>query len=161
MYAVSPFRLFRVGRPDLETGRNTYYRRLFLDVAGWTYDGQCAAILGMTDEAKRQLLAKVANKHPNHRFPSMWGPNYDWLPDQTLGGNLMLTLQYMLLQADRGKIYLLPAWPKEWNVRFKLRAPRSTVVECVYHGGRVERLVVTPQSRAADVMDMSGGKPGR
>ena len=36
----------------------------------------------------------------------------------------MLTLEYMLLQADGDKIYLLPAWPKTWNVSFKLR-PRQ------------------------------------
>ena len=152
LYAVSPFRLFGVGKPNLETGLATYQRRLFLDVAGWTYDGQCAALLGMTDEARRQLLAKVANKHPNHRFPAMWGPNYDWLPDQTLGGNLMLTLQYMVMQADRDRIYLLPAWPKDWNVRFKLRAPKNTVVEGVYRGGKFEKLVVTPQERGRDVV---------
>ena len=116
--------------------------------------GNARALLGMTDEAHRQLLAKVANKHPNHRFGAMWGPNYDWLPDQTLGGNLMLTLQYMLLQADRDKIYLLPAWPKNWDVRFRLRAPRNTVVECVYRDGKVRKLTVTPSSRAADVVNM-------
>ncbi len=155
LYAVSPFRLFRIGKPNLETGVNTYQRRLFRDVAGWTYDGQCAALLGMTDEAQRQVLAKAANKHPNHRFPAMWGPNYDWLPDQTLGCNLMLVLQYMVMQADRDKIFVLPAWPKEWNVRFKLRAPRNTVVEGIYRHGKLEELVVAPPSRLADVVDMS------
>ena len=160
LYAVSPFRLFCIGQPDLETGRNTYRRRLFLDVAGWTYDGQCAALLGLTDEAKRQLLAKAANKHPQHRFPAMWGPNYDWLQDQTLGGNLMLTLQDMLLQANGEKIFLLPAWPKSWDVHFKLHAPRQTTVECVYRNGKVEKLAVMPSSRAADVVDMSAaGSP--
>ena len=79
--------------------------------------------MGLTDEAQRQVLAKAANKNPNHRFPAMWGPNYDWLPDQTLGGNLMLTLQYMVVQADRDRIYLLPAWPKTWNVRFDYACP--------------------------------------
>jgi hypothetical protein len=152
LYAVSPFRLFTVGKPNLETGVNTYRRRLFLDVAGWTYDGQCAALLGMTDEAQRQVLAKAANKHPNHRFPAMWGPNYDWLPDQTLGGNLMLTLQYMVVQADRDKIYLLPAWPKTWDVRFKLHAPKRTVVEGAFVGGKLAKLVVTPPERRSDVV---------
>jgi hypothetical protein len=156
LYAVSPFRLFRVGQKDLETGTNTYARRLFLDVGGWTYDGQCAALLGMTAEAQRQLLAKCANKNPNHRFPAMWGPNYDWLPDQTLGGNLMLTLQYMILQADRDKIYLLPAWPKDWNVRFKLCAPKRTVIEGVFAAGKFESLSVSPPERRADLVFANG-----
>lgn len=152
LYAVSPFRLFRIGAPNLDIGRTTYQRRLFLGVMGWSYDGQCAALLGMTDEAKRQMQLKISNSHGNHRFPAMWGPNIDWLPDQTHGGNLMLTLQYMLLQADRDKIFLLPAWPKEWNANFKLRAPLNTVVECVYRKGKIEMLKVSPKYREDDVV---------
>ena len=59
----------------------------------------------------------------------MWGPNYDWLPDQDHGSNIMLTLQAMLIRPVGDKIYLLPAWPKTWNARFKLHAPARTVVE--------------------------------
>ncbi len=152
LYAVSPFRLFGVGKPDLETGRETYNRRLTKVTFGWSIDGHCAALLGMTDEAQRQVLAKAANSNPKHRFPAMWGPNYDWVPDQDHGGNLMLTLQYMVLQADGDKIHLLPAWPKKWNVQFKLRAPRDTIVEGEYRNGELRNLKVTPAERRADVV---------
>ena len=100
------------------------------------------------------MLAKVRNSHPAHRFPAMWGPNFDWLPDQDHGSNLMLGVQLMLMQADPvgGRILLLPAWPREWDASFKLRAPGGTAVECVYKGGKVERLVVTPEARRKDVV---------
>ena len=58
----------------------------------------------------------------------------------------------MLLQPVGEKILLLPAWPKSWDVSFKLRAPRNTIVECTYRRGKVERLVVTPESRRADIV---------
>ena len=32
----------------------------------------------------------------------------------------MIALQRMLLQYDGDEIYLLPAWPKDWDVEFKL-----------------------------------------
>jgi hypothetical protein len=35
--------------------------------------------------------------------------------------------------------------------RFKLHAPQQTVVECVYRGGKVESLRVTPETRRKDV----------
>ena len=57
----------------------------------------------------------------------------------------------MLLQTDGQKIFLLPAWPKEWDVEFKLHAPQQTVVEGVYRGGKARSLRVTPASRRADV----------
>lgn len=34
----------------------------------------------------------------------------------------------MLLQTDGKEIRILPTWPKEWQVDFKLHAPYNTVV---------------------------------
>lgn len=153
---VFPHRLVGLGSPneELEAARETYRRRHDRSTQGWTQDGQFAALLGMTDEAKANIVAKAANSHPKHRFPAMWGPNFDWLPDQTHGGNLMHLLQCMLIQPRGDKILLLPAWPREWNVSFKLHAPKNTVVECEYRDGEVVRLDVTPESRRKDVKIM-------
>jgi Domain of unknown function (DUF5703)/Concanavalin A-like lectin/glucanases superfamily len=152
LYAVWPFRLFAVGRPGLETGVETFNRRIAKIMTGWCYDGQCAALLGLTDEARKQILAKVRNSHRNFRFPAMWGPNFDWLPDQDHGCNILLTLQHMILNTDGDRIYLLPAWPKDWNLHFKLHAPRRTTVEGRVHDGKLVDLVVTPASRRKDVV---------
>ena len=64
----------------------------------------------------------------------------------------MTALQRMLMQCEGKKIHLLPAWPKTWDVHFKLHAPFRTSVECVYRNGRVTKLTVTPTARAADVV---------
>ena len=54
--------------------------------------------------------------------------------------------------AEGRRILLFPGWPSAWgDVSFKLFAPLNTTVECVLHGGRVARLVVTPEAREADV----------
>lgn len=47
---------------------------------------------------------------------------------------------------------LLPAWPKEWEVDFKLHAPGNTVAECVYRSGKSDKFKVTPESRAPDLV---------
>ena len=44
-----------------------------------------------------------------------------------------------------GKLRLLPTWPKDWDVSFKLRAPGKTVVEADCCGGKFESLKVTPK----------------
>jgi len=151
IYAIWPFRLFGVGKPDLAAAIEGFRRRQEKSVNGWSYDGQCAAILGLVPEAKKQILAKVTNSNPRHRFPAMWGPNYDWLPDQDHGGNIQLTLEHMLLVSDGRGIQVLPAWPKEWNVHFKLHAPQQTTVEGRVQDGRLVQLKVTPTARAKDV----------
>ena len=152
LYAIWPFRLFGVGRPNPETGVETFHHRAEKASFGWQYDGQSAALVGLADEAKAILLGKIRNSHPNFRFPAMWGPNYDWLPDQDHGSNIMLTLQSMVLATAGDKILVLPAWPQEWDVSFKLHAPRKTTVDCVYRKGKIEKLEVAPQSRAQDVV---------
>lgn len=154
LYALWPFRLYGVGLPDPAIAVETFRHRIEKASIGWQYDGQCAAIAGLADEAGRILLGKVGNSNPNFRFPAMWGPNYDWLPDQDHGSNIMLTLQNMVLQTDGDKIYVLPAWPKKWNVEFKLRAPKNTIVEGSYHDGKLVALKVSPESRRPDVQVM-------
>jgi hypothetical protein len=155
LYAVWPFGLYGVGRPDLDVGVETFNRRVAKIMTGWCYDGQCAAILGLTDEARKQLLTKIRNSHRAHRFPAMWGPNFDWLPDQDHGCNILLTLQHMLMTTSGDKIILLSAWPRDWNVRFKLHAPRQTIVEGEWRNGQMIKLKVTPQRRQEDVEVMA------
>ena len=52
----------------------------------------------------------------------------------------MIGLQEMLLQTDDKKLYLFPAWPKDWDVHFKLHAPYQTTVEGILRNGKVETL---------------------
>jgi len=151
LYAVWPFRLFGVGRPDLEIARTAYSTRRYSVDNGWGYDGNVAATLGLAGEAARILEERCRNSHPAYRFPATWGPNYDWLPDQTHGGNLMVTTQLMLMQPVGRRILLLPAWPPDWDVSFRLHAPGRTVVEASVRGKKVTRLVVEPSSRRADI----------
>ena len=152
LYAIWPFRLFGLDKSGLAEARAAYgHRGNHLD-GGWGYDGTCAALLGLTDEAARILRVKCANSNSAYRWPATWGPNFDWLPDQNHGGNLLETTQLMLLQAQDDKLRLLPAWPKNWDVNFKLHAPGNTTVECVYRGGKIEKLEVSPKSRRKDVV---------
>ncbi len=157
LYGVWPFRLVSLARPALlEEAKRAYaHRGDHLD-QGWGYDGNVAALLGMTDEAARILLVKCRNSNPAYRWPATWGPNFDWLPDQNHGGNLLNTANLMLLQAEPleagGQIRLLPAWPKGWDVDFKLRAPGNTTVRCVARSGRIVKLEVSPKARTKDIV---------
>ena len=68
--------------------------------------------------------------------------------------NLMTALQAMLLQAGgdaEDTLVLLPAWPCELDVRFKLWGARNTTVNVVYATGALVALDVQPPERAAAV----------
>lgn len=155
LYAIFPFRSADwITSPLKLIGRRSYERRHDKQSNGWTQDGIFAARLGLTEEARANLLSRVQNSNPGYRFPATWGPNFDWLPDQCHGSNLMLLTQEMLLQSDGDRILLFPAWPKEWDVKFKLNAPRNTTVEAELLDGKLVHLVVTPESRRADLTSL-------
>ncbi len=52
-------------------------------------------------------------------------------------------LEMLVQPGPDGSILLMPAWPHEWNVSFKLHAPGKTTIECDYRDGDVKSLIVT------------------
>ena len=152
LYAVFPYRLYGLGRPDLGIGRATFDVRGVKRTGGWTQDPIQAALLGLTDTAAAYTYENFSNKHGGSRFPAFWGPNFDWVPDQDHGGVAMIALQQMLMQCDGDRILLLPAWPREWNVDFRLCAPQQTTVRAVWRDGKLATLEVTPERRRPDVV---------
>ena len=124
---------------ELSLGRDTYYYAWDsedqLNYEGWMYSGICAARLGLTQEAYAFMQKKLASAPK--RFPAFWGPGFDYTPDHNWGGTGMTGLQEMLLQSLEGQLYLLPAWPKDVDVEFKLWIEEGTYVECEYVGGKL------------------------
>lgn len=157
LYPVFPWGVYGTGKPDLDVARNTYlldtFALKFRSHVGWKQDNIWAARLGLTDEAKRLTILKLQNS--GRRFPVFYGPGFDWTPDHNWGGSGMIGLQEMLMQVDDRKIYLLPAWPKEWDVHFKLHAPYQTTVEATVKDGRLQSLVVLPVERKKDIVILS------
>ncbi|HWD20429.1 MAG TPA: DUF5703 domain-containing protein [Verrucomicrobiae bacterium] len=154
LYTVFPYRLYGVGKPDLELARDTYHARLFPFAKCWGQDGMESALLGLTDDA-RNVAVKTFTSYGNERFKWFWSKNSDWIPDMDNGGVGMETLQFMLLQCDGRRILLTPAWPKDWTADFRLRAPAQTIVEGHVENGNITGLKVTPAARAKDVEIMA------
>jgi hypothetical protein len=151
LYAVFPFRLCSFEQDNRDLGLNALKHRWDRGNSGWRQDDLFMAYLGLAEDARNNLVGRALRHDPNSRFPAFWGPNYDWVPDQDHGGVLMKAFQSMLLQTDGQRIFLLPAWPKDWDVEFKLHAPGQTMVEGAYRNGELTTLKVTPESRRADV----------
>lgn len=167
LYTVFPFRLFTAVQENDALAQDTFdscevfgnfHARVigespsYASYSGWQYVGLCAALLGRGEQSADILAHNCGLQNPGHRFPAMWGPVYDAVPDVDHGANILTQLQWMLMQTDGDKIFLLPAWKREWNVSFKLHAPQQTTVEVCYENGRLAKLAVTPESRLADVI---------
>ena len=155
LYPVFPYGLYGVGKGDLELVRHTWtgcLRDRQKDVrAPWYQGGVFTARLGLTDEAEKIAILKLGDT--GERFVAFRDSD-DWAPDHNWLGVGMIGLQEMLIQATGREIYLLPAWPSEWDVDFRLCAPYETVVEGSVRDGKMEKLKVTPSERGADIKVM-------
>lgn len=153
MYAVFPYRLFGVGKPNIEWAISAQQVRTFKSHTCWSQDDVQYALLGQVKEVSEYILKRASSEsHSDSRFPAFWNAYYDWIPDIDHGGNLMLALQFMLLQPDGKKLNLLPSWPAEWDVDFKLHAPDRTIVEGTYRDGHLKSVSVFPKSRENDLI---------
>jgi hypothetical protein len=167
LYSVFPFGLYGIGKPDLQLAIDTWQhddllgeRQMDEDLrAGprnyicWYQGPIFTARLGLTDEARNYAVRKLT--HQSRRYPAFWiNPGFDQEPDVDHGGAGMIALQEMLMQTDGRKIYLFGAWPKYWDVDFKLHAPYQTTIEAMLRNGKIESLKVTPQHRRDDVTIM-------
>ena len=143
LYPVFPWGMYGLNKPGLETAVNTWRYDpdvlRFRDYKGWKQDAIWAARLGLVEEARDLMTQKLQDS--GQRFPAFWGPGFDWTPDHNWGGSAMIALQEMLLQIDGDNALLLPAWPADWEVHFKLHVPRNTVVECKYEKGKIEKWI--------------------
>jgi len=161
MYPLFPYQIYGIGLPDLDLMKHTSLAigNDMLNVTAWRQGNIHAARLGDTELAKKLNITKM-NNGP-YRFPAFWPASIDWAPDHNWGGSGMIGMQEMVMQTHsapgkRGKIRLLPAWPKAWDVDFKLHAPYKTVVEGQFQSGKMTLLNITPKERQGDVVVMGG-----
>ena len=123
-----------------------------------------AALLGETEMAASMVLARAKiSPASGYRFPGCLHPLNVWLgadhennncvhrfapheqdyePSADHFANMNSALNWMLLQpADdaHGSALAFAAWPCDWDVNFKLWAPRNTLVEAELSGD-IQRL---------------------
>ncbi|MGJ7032456.1 DUF5703 domain-containing protein [Niabella hirudinis] len=138
LYAVFPYRAYAVGKPGLDLAIRTFNARTHKENGGWQQNSIQAAYLGLTREAKAMVVESFSRWNKEMRFPAFWGPNYDWTPDQCHGSVAVTALQRMLLQYEDDKVTLLPAWPAEWDVQFRLAGPGGKNYEGVVKNGKLK-----------------------
>lgn len=154
LYPVFPYDQYGVGRPDLQVAIDTWHHGVEnadqKDIKSWHQDAIFCARMGLTDEAAKLTAAKMDDG--GRHYPTFWGPGHDWVPDHNWGGSGMIGLQEMLIQTPGDAIHLFPAWPRDWDVDFRLHAPGKTRVDASLKGGKLTALSVTPASARARVV---------
>lgn len=146
LYPVFPWRVYGMGRDNIQTAINTYMKDPHAiemrSTTGWKQDNIWAACLGLADEAFKLNKEKLADGP--YRFPAFWSPGYDWAPDCNKGGASMIGMQEMLLQEKPdGELILFPAWPKNINAKFRMKASGGRTVEAEIKDGKISSSTVS------------------
>ena len=141
LYPVFPWRIYCLGRPDIDIARSTYflddYVQKMRSSTGWKQDNIWAPLLGITHDAVRLCKEKFADGP--YRFPAFWERGFDWAPDHNRGGSAMIGLQEMLLQEKPdGELMIFPCWPREWDADFRLHATGGRTVDASIKDGIVK-----------------------
>jgi alpha-L-fucosidase 2 len=166
LYSIFPYQILGIGKPDLELAQTTYQNRSTLITegsfkspgwskghlrGGWHPESIMAAMVGLTDSVKMEVIWALNRPVPEQRFPGFFKSTHDGTPDVQHSSVAATALQRMILQDVGNKIVIIPAWPADWNCDFKLYAKQNTIVEGKFINGKIETLKVTPESRKNDV----------
>lgn len=175
IYPLFPFRCYGLALGTRDIAEWTMQNRTAKDTFGgrcWTQDQIGWACAGNAKEAAQGLVRRFRLASTALRFPLYGNELTDGIPDWDHFGSGSIALQRMLVQESaisnqRSKIYLLPAWPAEWDVDFKLHLSGGTVVSGTVTDGKLVAWDITPAARKADVViskpveiqaKLSGGK---
>ena len=166
LYPVFPFRCFglAVGIGDLVNWtmkHRSYANKRYCSSFCWHQEEIHQAYAGNAVEAAAGLEDRFRSVSTECRFPLYAGQmTNDGVPDFDHFGSGSIALQRMLVQEENGKILLLPAWPSDWDVDFKLHLTGGGVITGTVKEGRLLAWDIQPSSRKKDVVvHQPQGKP--
>jgi len=155
LYPVFPFRCFGLGLGTRHLVEWTMQHRTNKNAFGckcWTQDQIHWAYAGNAAEAQNGLVTRFRHASDQCRFPLYGSRGPDSCPDLDHFGAGSTALQRMLVQEAAGKTLLLPAWPADWDVDFKLHLTGGGVIHGKVIDGSLAEWSIEPVSREQGVV---------
>ena len=153
LYPAFPFQRFGVAQGSADLVARTAKHRNSKGAwgGGWSQDEIHWACAGNAGEARDGLIRRARVTSGVCRFP-LYGPHMaDGTPNFPHLGSAATALQRMLVQESGNKVVLLPAWPENWDVEFKLHLSGGAVVTGTVKDGRLLDWTIRPEVRRKDV----------
>lgn len=127
LYPLFPFEIYRydMSPEDKKLLSDTFATVPNRNVFGWSQMNIWAAMLGDAGFCRKNITENFKAKNKDYFFDAYFGPNYDWTPDQDHGCSTSIAAIFTVLQSYGDKVFIKPALPAEWEVRFRLPTPRG------------------------------------
>ena len=118
------------------------------EIKPWPAAQSAAAIKAAVEKARPYL----ATGDGKSRFPRFWGADYARLPEEEAGIDSFIdSLRSMLIASSGKRVCVLPGWPLDRDVAFRVDSESGLGIEVSYSGGKIERLEVHPKQRTSEV----------
>ena len=118
------------------------------EIKPWPADKSAAVVKSAIEKAKPYLAAGESKT----RFPRFWGADFSNLPEENAGIDTLIdTLRSMLIASTGKRVCVLPGWPLDRDVAFRVNSESGLGIEVAYTGGKLERLEVHPKQRTSEV----------
>ena len=157
LYPIFPFQCVGLAEDSADLAEWTIEHRVVKDGsrgACWTQDQIDWALAGNATQAAKGLERRFRISTDMCRFPVYAGRGNDECPDLDHFGSGSIALQRMLVQEGQGKILLLPAWPANWNVDFKLHVSYGGIITGTVKDGLLVTWKIDPPALADKVVVM-------
>jgi hypothetical protein len=148
LFSVWPAKLVLRSPEDIEAARRTFEARYWQQIdTGWALDVAFAACLGMLDEVERWYDTHFRFTHvfpcglAQEASPMQTDcPVVSWYPSMQGLGTSVIPVLEQLIQDYPDLLVVLPCWPKDVPVRFRLFSPFAGWVEASYRPGGALRV---------------------
>ena len=129
LYPLFPYFMFHSTEGLPQIIQDTYDERINTFNNGWSQNLIQAALLLRKEKCEKELPENFRKKAEGYFFDAMFGPNFDWMPDQCHGSSNAITLRMMVLQDKKEKVKVNPCLPETWKAEFRLPAHNVTTIE--------------------------------
>lgn len=122
LYPLFPFELYRydMNADDKKLLSDTFSLVPNRHIFGWSQMCIWAAMLGNKEYCRENITANFKAVNEKCFFGAYFGPNFDWTPDQDHGCSASVAAIFTALQSYGKDVFINPALPENWNVRFRL-----------------------------------------
>ena len=121
------------------------------EISYWTEERSEKALKNALEEVKPSLELALKSQG----FPQFWGSDFSVLPPvQDKVDELVNALRPMLIEATGKRVCILPGWPIDQDISFRIDTITGLGVEVVYRDQEIKRLEVYPKQRTNEVFGL-------
>ena len=121
------------------------------EISYWSEERSGKAI----EKALKAVKSSLEIDDKSLGFPKSWGSDFSQLPPKKDGVDTLVdSLRPMLIETTGKRVCILPGWPIDQDISFRIDTVTGLGVDVVYRDRKIKRLEVYPKQRTSEVFGL-------